>query len=128
MLTEVTSGVQIAVDPRYEPNLSCPLMDQYLFSYHITVNNGNDFPIQLLRRHWYIFDSFAVNREVEGPGVVGEHPVILPGETYSYHSACDLRSLRGTMRGFYSMMNLADKSTFRVNVPLFRMEVPHSLN
>ncbi len=128
MLTEVTSGVEIAVEPRYEPNLSCPLMDQHLFSYHITVMNGNDFPIQLLRRHWYIFDSFAVNREVEGPGVIGEHPIIQPRQSYSYHSACDLRSMRGTMRGFYSMKNLLDEKTFRVNIPLFLMEVPYSLN
>lgn len=128
MLTEVTSGVRVIVDPIYEPRLSCPVMEQFLFSYHITIHNQNDFPIQLLRRHWYIFDSFAVNREVEGPGVVGENPVLEPGAYYDYHSACDLRSMRGTMRGFYSMKNLDDDVTFRVNIPLFKMEVPYSLN
>ncbi len=128
MLTQVTSGVKIAVVPHYEPKLSCPVMEQYLFSYYITIVNGNDFPIQLLRRHWYIFDSFAVNREVEGPGVIGEHPILQPGESYSYQSACDLKSLRGTMRGFYSMRNMQNNDVFRVNVPLFRMEVPYSLN
>ncbi|MFN0030598.1 MAG: Co2+/Mg2+ efflux protein ApaG [Flavobacteriales bacterium] len=128
MLAAITAGVQIGVEPRYEANLSSPVAGQFLFSYRISIHNGNAFPVQLMRRHWYIFDSMAVNREVEGPGVVGEHPIIMPGGTFVYCSACDLRSMRGTMRGFYSMQNMADGSSFRVNVPLFNMEVPYALN
>ncbi|MBL0317286.1 MAG: ApaG domain [Flavobacteriales bacterium] len=100
MLTEVTSGVRISVEVRYEENLSSALMESFVFSYHITVENQNDFPVKLLRRHWHIFDSIAIKREVEGPGVVGETPLIMPGDFYRYSSACDLRSMRGTMTGF----------------------------
>ncbi len=128
MLTEVTSGIRISVDCRFEDRLSSPLLDSYVFSYHITIENQNDFPVQLLRRHWFIFDSVAINREVEGPGVVGETPLIQPGEYYRYNSACDLRSMRGTMRGFYMMQQLGKKDCFHVNIPTFKLEVPYSLN
>lgn len=128
MLTEVTSGVRISVVPRYEPGISNPLADNFVFSYQIIIENQNDFPVQLLRRHWYIFDSVAIKREVEGPGVVGEMPVILPGEFYTYQSACDLKSLRGTMQGFYSMQKVGDAQLFHVRVPKFKLEVPFSMN
>ena len=128
MLTEVTSGVQIIVEPRYEPGLSSPMLEQFLFSYHIEIRNHNDFSVQLMRRHWFIFDSFAVKREVEGPGVIGEFPILAPGASFDYHSACDLRSMRGTMKGFYSMKNMENEETFRVNIPQFKMEVPFSMN
>ncbi len=128
MLTEVTSGVRISVIPRFEPGISNPMLDSFVFSYKIIIENQNDYPVQLLRRHWYIFDSVAIKREVEGPGVVGEMPVIHPGEFYSYESACDLRSLRGTMQGFYNMQKLGDAETFHVRIPKFKLEVPYGMN
>ncbi len=128
MLTEVTSGVRISVATRYEEKLSSAAMESFVFSYHITIENQNDFPIQLLRRHWYVFDSIALNREVEGPGVVGETPIIESGSYYQYSSACDLRSMRGTMNGFYTMKSLQGNGTLQVNIPKFALEVPFSLN
>jgi ApaG protein len=128
MLTEVTSGVRITVSVRYEENLSSALMESFVFSYHITVENQNDFPVKLLRRHWYIFDSVALKREVEGPGVIGETPLIMPGEFYSYSSACDLRSERGTMHGFYTMQRPGEKELLQVKIPKFRLEVPYIQN
>ena len=128
MLTEVTSGVRISVIPRYEPGISNPLADNFVFSYQIIIENQNDYPVQLLRRHWYIFDSVAIKREVEGPGVVGETPIISPGEFFSYQSACDLRSLRGSMQGFYNMMRLDNNEAFHVRIPKFKLEVPHGMN
>jgi len=128
MLTEVTSGVRISVQPVYEPGISSPLLDSYVFSYHITIENQNDFPIQLQRRHWYIFDSIGINREVEGPGVVGQQPVINPGEFFTYSSACDLRSIRGTMHGYFTMQRLQSTEFLRVTVPQFKLEVPHGMN
>jgi ApaG protein len=127
-LTEVTSGVRITVAARFEENLSSVQMESFVFSYHITVENQNDYPVRLLRRHWFIFDSAALKREVEGPGVIGETPLILPGEYYSYSSACDLRSERGTMHGYYSMQKPGDLGMFEVRIPKFRLEVPYSLN
>lgn len=128
MLTEVTSRVRISVITRYEENLSSVALESYVFSYHITIENQNDFPIQLLRRHWYIFDSIALNREVEGPGVIGETPIIQPGEFYQYSSACDLRSMRGNMSGFYTVQPVDGKDLMRINIPKFNLEVPYSLN
>ena len=128
MLTEVSSGIRISVDVRYEENLSSALMDSFVFSYHITIENQNDFPVQLMRRHWFIFDSVAMKREVEGPGVIGETPVIAPGEFYQYSSGCDLRSMRGTMRGFYTMQRPGDRDLLQVNVPKFSLEVPFCMN
>jgi ApaG protein len=128
MLTQVSEGVRISVEVRYEPVLSSPLTDSYIFSYHIRIRNENDFPVHLLRRHWFIFDSAAMRREVEGPGVIGEQPVIRPGEEFTYSSACDLRSTKGTMRGFYTMHNPETKSFFRVTIPRFLLEVPFQLN
>jgi ApaG protein len=120
--------VRITVHPRYEENLSYAGENCFVFSYHITLENQNDFPVQLLRRHWHIFDSVAIKREVEGPGVVGETPVIQPGEFYTYQSACDLHSMRGSMHGYYSMQRLGDTQVFNVRVPKFRLEVPYGLN
>ena len=74
LLTKTTSGVRITVHPRFEENLSFATEDSFVFSYHITLENQNSFPVKLLRRHWFIFDSVGVNREVEGAGVVGETP------------------------------------------------------
>jgi len=128
MLTEITSGVRISVDCRFEANLSNPLLNQFIFSYRITIENQNEFPIQLLRRHWFIFDAHPMKREVEGPGVVGEFPMILPNEFYTYSSACDLASMRGTMGGFYTMQRYGTKEVIKVNVPQFKLEVPYGLN
>ncbi|MDZ4821941.1 MAG: Co2+/Mg2+ efflux protein ApaG [Flavobacteriales bacterium] len=124
----LTSGIRISVQTRFEPKLSNAYADNYVFSYHITIENQNDFPIQLLRRHWFIFDSAGMQREVEGPGVVGFQPVIHPGEFYAYNSACDLVSKHGTMNGFYSMARTDDKSFIRVEIPKFKLEVPFALN
>jgi ApaG protein len=128
ILAEITSGVRITVAVRYEENLSSAPMESFVFSYHITVENQNNYPVRLLRRHWYIFDSVALKREVEGPGVIGETPVILPGDYFSYNSACDLRSDRGTMHGYYTMQKPGERGMFEVKIPKFRLEVPYSLN
>jgi len=128
MMAEVTKGVRIIVDARYEPMLSSPLADSFVFSYHIRIRNERDRPVHLLRRHWYIFDSSPFRREVEGPGVVGEQPVILPGEEYSYSSACDLNSTMGVMHGFYTMHIPGETEFFNVRTPRFLLEVPYCLN
>lgn len=128
MLTEVTSGVRISVVARYEDKLSSAALESFVFSYHITIENQNEFPLQLLRRHWFVFDSIALNREVEGPGVIGETPIIEPGGYYQYSSACDLRSGRGSMTGYYTMQEVGSRNSIQVNIPKFALEVPFSLN
>lgn len=127
LLTKTTCGVRITVHPRFEENLSFAPEESFVFSYHITLENQNDFPVKLLRRHWFIFDSIGLNREVEGAGVVGETPLIMPGEFFSYSSSCDLRSPLGFMHGFYTMQRVGSEEIFEVKVPQFNLEAPHTL-
>jgi ApaG protein len=107
---------------------SNPASSEYMFAYRITLENSNSFPVQLLRRHWYIFDSTTEHREVEGEGVIGIQPVINPGEKYQYVSGCNLRSEMGKMHGMYFMENCHNKKTFIINIPAFEMVVPAKLN
>ena len=92
MVVAVTEGVKISVFSLFEERMSAAPQGSFVFSYRVSIENQNDFPIQLLRRHWFITDSNGLKRDIEGPGVIGEQPVIAPGENFSYTSACDLPS------------------------------------
>ena len=128
MVSKISEGVTISVETFYQPEHSNPENSEYMFAYRITIENNNVFPVQLLRRHWYIFDSNATHREVEGEGVVGVQPRINPGEKYQYISGCNLRTEIGKMHGTYFMENKSTKKTFLVNIPSFEMTVPFKLN
>lgn len=99
-----------------------------MFFYRITVENFNEFEVQLLRRHWDIFDSNGIKTVVEGEGVVGEKPVLAPGELFSYESACNLESGIGRMNGFYEFMRTESGELFQAEIPEFVLEVPYMLN
>lgn len=128
MGTAVTHGIQVSVKAVYEPALSDPRAAHYLFSYQVTIENTGRDTVKLLRRHWIISDSLAPQREVEGPGVVGETPVLGPGERFTYSSACDLRSGIGRMHGSYLMERVGDGQRLRVKIPAFKMFFPYSAN
>lgn len=99
-----------------------------MFAYKITIENNNEFPVKLLRRHWHIYDSNGSIREVEGEGVVGIQPVISPAASYQYISGCNLRSEIGKMQGSYLLENLNNKKTFNVTIPAFEMHAPFKMN
>ena len=124
MVSLISSGVQISVETTYQQDFSNPMQSEYLFAYRINIENQNAFPIKLHRRHWHIFDSNGTYREVEGEGVIGVQPVIMPGESYQYVSGCNLRTEMGKMHGTYQMENLNSKQMFDVNIPAFEMIVP----
>ena len=128
MVSKISEGVTISVETFYQPDYSNPLSSEYMFAYRITIENNNSFPLKLLRRHWYIFDSDSTHREVEGEGVIGNQPEIKSGEKYQYISGCNLRTEFGKMHGTYTMENLNNKKTFSVNIPSFEMTVPFKLN
>jgi len=128
MVSKISEGVTISVETFYQPDYSNPETNEYMFAYRITIENNNTFPVQLLRRHWYIFDSDCNHREVEGEGVIGVQPQIAPGEKYQYVSGCNLRTEIGKMHGTYFMENLHSKKTFLVNIPAFEMIVPFKMN
>ncbi len=124
----VTNGITVAVETNYLPHHSDPREGRYIFGYHIMIENGSTQTVQLLRRHWYITDAAAQIREVEGEGVVGEQPIIPPGERYEYASYCDLNTEIGKMRGHYLMTRRDDDALFEAEIPEFRMVVPSKLN
>jgi ApaG protein len=128
MVSRATEGVIVSVESFYQPDYSNPVNGEFMFAYRVTIANNNSFPVKLLRRHWYIFDSNASQREVEGEGVVGIQPQINPGEQYQYISGCNLRTEMGKMHGTYLMQNLANRDEFRVNIPVFHMVVPFKMN
>lgn len=128
MYVKETEGIEVSVRTRFEPEFSNPLVGRYMFSYHIQIHNKNDHPVQLLRRHWMIVDENSKLREVEGPGVVGEQPVIAAGESHSYSSCCDLPTIRGKMHGTYTMIGTESMTNFKVQIPEFILKVPYNLN
>ena len=112
----------------YQPDYSNPVQGEYMFAYRITIENHNNFPVKLHRRHWHIFDSNGSHREVEGEGVIGIQPTINSGERYQYLSGCNLKTEMGKMYGTYSMENMDSKQIFDVNIPVFEMIVPLKMN
>ena len=124
----ISEGVQVSVETFYQPDYSNPIQSEFMFAYRITLENHNTFPVKLHRRNWLIFDSNGSNREVEGEGVVGVQPTILPGESYQYISGCNLRTEMGKMKGTYQMENLNSKQMFQVDIPAFEMIVPMKNN
>ncbi|PZF72954.1 Co2+/Mg2+ efflux protein ApaG [Taibaiella soli] len=128
MVKQITEGVSITVETFYQPNQSNPLNGEYLFAYRITIENLSTVPVKLLRRHWHIVDSNGLFREVEGEGVVGQQPIIQPGEDYQYVSACNLRTEIGKMYGTYLMENLYNKKNFTVAIPEFKLLAPFKMN
>lgn len=128
MVQQITEGVNITVETFYQPNQSNPINAEFLFAYRITIENLSAVPVKLLRRHWHIVDSNGLFREVEGEGVVGQQPIIQPGENYQYVSACNLRTEIGKMYGTYLMENLYNKKTFTVAIPEFGLLAPFKMN
>lgn len=127
-VTKVTNGIQITVHVDYMDAYSRPDQSNYLFSYFITIQNNSDYTVQLHRRHWKIVDSNGMHREVDGEGVVGQQPVLNPGEIYRYESACNLTTDMGKMWGTYLFERKIDGQLFNVNIPEFEMVVPFKLN
>lgn len=128
MVTPIIQGIKINVHAIYRNSYSAPADNHYLFSYYITIENKTEYPVQLLRRHWYIFDSSGEYSEVEGEGVVGQQPVLLPGEVYEYESTCNLITDMGRMHGTYLMERTTDKMRFEVPIPEFELIASYRMN
>lgn len=126
--TAVTAGVRVTVKTEYQPSYSNPLQEHFVFTYRICIENNSENTVQLLRRQWFIFDTNATVREVEGEGVIGLQPVLEPGETHEYVSGCNLKTTIGKMVGTYLMERLIDGKQFYVEIPEFNLIVPYKLN
>ncbi len=128
MTTEITEGVKVTVLTEFQPEYSSPAQAHYVFTYKISIENCSEYTVQLLRRHWFIYDANGSLREVEGEGVVGQQPVLEPGETHEYISGCNLKTGIGKMKGTYLMERVVDGKQFKVRIPEFTMIVPYRLN
>ena len=128
MTRKISEGVNILVDTYYQPEYSNPGNNEYMFAYKVTIENHNSFPVKLISRHWYIFDSNGTLKEVEGEGVIGVQPVLEPGAFYQYISGCNLRTDIGKMHGTYLFENLHKKKMFTAAIPPFSLIAPFKLN
>jgi ApaG protein len=128
MITKLTAGIKVSVEIQYNAKQSHPIASHYFFLYSITITNVSDYTVQLKKRHWYIFDSNGIKSEVEGEGVVGEQPILIPGQSYQYVSGCNLSSDMGKMEGVYIMEREIDGELFNVTIPAFMMIVPYKFN
>ncbi len=128
MVTEITEGIKVCVETEYQPAYSSPSQYHYVFTYKVTIENHSEFTVQLLSRHWFIHDAGFNSREVEGEGVVGQQPVLEPGQKHEYVSGCNLKSGIGKMLGTYLMERVVDGAKVRVNIPAFTMISPLRLN
>lgn len=128
MVTEITQGIKVSVETEYQSAYSSPSQYHYVFTYRITIENQSENTIQLLKRHWHIHDAGFSQREVEGDGVVGQQPVLEPGQAHQYVSGCNLKSGIGKMSGTYLMERIVDGTKLSVNIPEFVMIAPLRLN
>ncbi|GAB4421847.1 MAG: Co2+/Mg2+ efflux protein ApaG [Bacteroidia bacterium] len=124
----ITEGIRVNVHTTYVPDESSPKHKHFVFAYMIEITNESPYPVQLRSRVWHIVDALGGRRHVEGEGVVGEQPVIAPGERYSYVSGSHFPTPIGQMKGHYRMQRLVDGGQLEVAIPAFTMTVPCLLN
>jgi ApaG protein len=127
MSRALTEGILVSVKSAYVPERSAPSARRYTFAYTVTITNQGTETAQLISRHWVITDADGDVQEVRGPGVVGEQPLLAPGESFEYTSWCVLPTSSGEMRGTYQMVTPRGRS-FDAEIGLFRLALPHTLN
>jgi ApaG protein len=120
-------GIRVSVKSEYVPEQSSPKSHRYVFAYTVRIANEGQGPAQLRSRHWIITDGAGKIEEVRGPGVVGQQPLLRPGEHFEYTSGCVLGTPRGEMRGTYQM-HRPDGTTFDATIAPFSLGLPYSLN
>jgi len=120
-----TQGIRVLVESRYSAEHSSP--GQWFFLYTVRISNGGDETVQLISRHWVIRDGNGVVDEVRGPGVVGDQPVLEPGEAYEYTSGCPLPTSFGSMLGSYQMVT-ADGAQFDAEIAEFVLREPGTIH
>ena len=123
----VTNNVRVEVESQYAPEHSQPFQNQWFFYYTVRITNEGDGTVQLLSRHWIIADATRQTEEVRGPGVVGEQPVLAPGESFQYTSGCPLKTSTGAMHGTYQMVT-EDGEHFDVEIAPFALHEPYTVH
>ncbi len=123
MYRQVTHDIAVSVEPVYLDHQSEPDESRYVWAYRIVIENQSEQSVQLQSRYWKITDQNGKVDEVRGPGVVGEQPILNPGDSYSYSSGCPLTTPSGTMVGRYQMRS-EDGRDFEIDIPAFSLDIP----
>jgi ApaG protein len=116
-----TNGIRVQVKTQFLPDRSSPVDEQYVFAYHITISNLGVDVAQLISRHWVITTADGETEEVQGAGVVGEQPVLKPGQSFEYTSGVPLPTPSGFMVGSYGMVT-EDGEDFSIDIPAFSLD------
>ena len=124
MYSAVTRAIRVDVEPIYLEEQSEPANGQFVWAYRVQIGNEGAETVQLLSRYWHITDGFGRIQEVRGAGVVGEQPILNPGEAYEYTSGTPLPTPSGIMRGTYEMKTPAGDK-FDIEIPAFSLDSPH---
>ena len=128
MIQQVTRGIKISVETKYEGSFLKDNVLNYAFTYEIEIENQSKSAVQLLTRHWKIIEALNKIQYVNGNGVVGKKPVIKPGEVHKYKSGCLLSSAVGAMKGAYIMIDFSSTKKFNAEIPHFKLTAPFVLN
>ena len=123
----VTNNIRVEVLSRYSPENSQPLQSAWIFQYTVRLTNQGAETVQLISRHWIITDALDHINEVKGPGVVGETPLLAPGESFKYSSWCPLKTPTGTMHGTYQMAR-PDGTQFDIEIAPFGLKAPYTVH
>ena len=128
MVQKVTCGIKISVETNFEGTFYKNYKIHFAFGYQVTIENQSKDSVQLTSRFWNIKDALKDTEIVQGEGVIGKKPVLLPGETHTYNSGCLLSAPFGSMSGYYNMINFTTSKKFKVAIPAFKLSAPFALN
>jgi ApaG protein len=123
----ITHGIRVEVIARHTPENSRPGQAEWVFQYTVRITNQSSETVQLVSRHWVITDALDHIEEVKGPGVVGEQPVLSPGESFKYSSWCPLKTPTGVMRGTYQIVG-ADGERFDIEIAPFALKARYTVH
>ncbi|SRR5690242_2992399 len=123
----LTRGIRVSVEAQYSPQHSQPTLGQWFFLYTVRIANESQETVQLVSRHWVISDAADHIEEVRGLGVVGQQPVLAPGESFEYTSGCPLTTPFGSMKGTYQMLTRGGER-FETEIAPFYLQGPYSVH
>lgn len=128
MVSQTTSGIKVSIECIYQTEYSNPANMHFMFAYRITIENISAYKVQLINRHWEIYDSIGEYKQVDGEGVVGQQPILERGQSHQYVSGCNLKSEFGNMEGYYTMLREIDGEFFEVKIPKFNLIASYKMN
>ena len=128
MIEQITKGIKISIESEFEGTFYKDDCIHYAFSYDVIIENQSHEVAQLIARKWNIMEALNENEIVIGEGVVGEKPILIPGDRHTYSSGCVLKSPFGAMKGSYLMVNLSNSKQFKVTIPTFKLNASIAQN